>query len=436
VKLIDAAYVTVRDLEIMRGARWGLLATTSHDHTARNSNVSGPAKTVSGLTLHDLDVHDVGGSTLNRKTTGLVVIMPGSPATTFDHVLIDHVRAHDTTMWAGIEVYGESLEGDPLWKTHAQDESLRSTNIVIRNSVVHDTYGDGIVTFMGSGVWMEHNLVYRSGQQPKAATIGTPNALWTWASNDVIVEHNEAFLNNSPGLDGGAFDIDYWSRNTTVQYNYAHDNAAYCVAIFGADKSWTRDAVVRYNVCANNGLESPREGSEELFFGSWDRGTIDNVQVYNNTIYTTRAGAVGASHRLGGPVFAPGTLIFKNNLVVSTVPDVLGAGMSSVPFDRDYNLYYYTRGTFNSGEAHAIDGRDPLVHILGCHRRGAPTRCWSLADGSPAIDAGTRISGAPSEDFAGGPEPAGSTPDIGAFEAPQADREVRATPAPGRRLGR
>jgi hypothetical protein len=405
VKLSNPSYVTVQNLEIKNSQRWGLLATTT------------TATVSTGLTLRNLDVHDVSGSTMDQKYTGLVTVMPGVSNSRFDRVEIDSIHAHNTTMWAGIIVWGIWIDGDRQWAKKAKDPSLRSTNVTIRNSSVHDTYGDGIVTYMGNGVLMERNIAYRTGIQP-TETIGTPNAIWTWASNNVVVQYNEAYDNNSPGADGGAFDIDYWSDNTTVQFNYAHDNSAYCVGIFGAENSTTTNSIVRYNVCANNGFETSRDGAEEIYLATWNNGKLANVQIYGNTIYATRRGAVGTLSTIPAPTFAVGTtLTFKNNLVVSTTQNTLGNGMGVMPFQRDYNLYYSTAGSISSGEAHSVHNVDPLVNALGYHGIGRPTTQWTLQSASPAIDRGTVIAGAPGSDFFGGPAPLGPAPDIGADEA-------------------
>ena len=45
---------------------------------------------------------------------------------------------------------------------------------------------------------------------------------------------NEAFLTDSPGVDGGAYDIDYGNTKNSVIDNYGHDTQGYCVAVFGA----------------------------------------------------------------------------------------------------------------------------------------------------------------------------------------------------------
>ena len=159
----------------------------------------------------------------------------------FDTVLIDNINAYDTTLWGGIFVWGMQLEGDTAWKNHAQDRTRRSKNFTIRNSTVHDTYGDGFAVYLSDNVLMENNVVYRSGMEPPnpanptGGTIGTPVALWYWSADSVTAQFNEAYDNHSPGADGGAFDLDYFSSNGNYQYNYAHDNSAYCVGIFGAE---------------------------------------------------------------------------------------------------------------------------------------------------------------------------------------------------------
>lgn len=88
-----------------------------------------------------------------------------------------------------------------------------------------------------------------------------------------------------------------------------------------------------------------------------------------------------------------------------------------MPFQCDYNLYYSTAGSVSSGEAHSVQNLDPQVNSMGYHAVGRPVTQWTLQSTSPAVDAGTAISGAPSSDFYGGPVPLGVAPDIGADEA-------------------
>jgi hypothetical protein len=115
-------------------------------------------------------------------------------------------------------------------------------------------------------------------------TIGTPNAIWTWHCTDCTVEDNEAFLTDSPGVDGGAFDIDYGNTRNTVRKNFGHDTAGYCVAVFGAYGP-TIGSVVAGNLCIANGMSTrlaKRQGV--LMFMTWEGGTLEGVEVRGNRV--------------------------------------------------------------------------------------------------------------------------------------------------------
>lgn len=445
VELMNPSYVTMQDLEVINGRTWGILATT---------NVDGVS---TGLILQNLVVHHVTGGSYQpqkRKWTGLVVVAPGvidlpqndsdgglqwnwARLTHFDTLLIDNVSAYDTTLWGGIFVWGMQLEGDTNWKNHAQDRTRRSKNIIIRNSNVHDTYGDGFAVYLSDNVLMENNVVYRSGMEPpnpanpSGGSIGTPVALWYWSADSVTAQFNEAYDNHSPGADGGAFDLDYFSSNGNYQYNYAHDNSAYCVGIFAAEGTPTVNSLFRYNICAANGTQatyvdgSTKEGRGEIYVCSWDRGSLDGLQVYNNTLYVTATVAVDWCSG-GTAKYGTKPMTFRNNLIVSTVQNPYGQGLSLFPWSRDYNLWYYTLGAIApdpSPEAHGIYNQNPLVNSLGYHGIGKPTTQWTLQTGSPAINAGmdpcTGVTGCTpgTRDFFGDPIPVGAY-DIGAYEHP------------------
>src|ERR671937_900998 len=117
VKLLDTSYVTLQDMEVKNSKVWGVLVTTDH---------SAPAV---GITLQNLVVHHVTGgdyTAMSAKWTGLVVFAPGivvEPDMTkgsgtynrnsyFDTVLVDNVTAYDTTLWAGIFVWGVQIDQD------------------------------------------------------------------------------------------------------------------------------------------------------------------------------------------------------------------------------------------------------------------------------------------------------------------------------------
>ena len=219
---------------------------------------------------------------MKHKESGLVVISPGAESQWFDDVLVDGVTAYNTKQWAGILVGGGNFGFPP--------EDTWSTHVTIRNSVVHDVQGDGIVLFRVRNGLIDSTVAWRIGMQ-QTESMGTPNAIWTWMCHDCIVSHSEAFLTDSPGVDGGAFDIDYGNTNNSVLDSYGHDTQGYCVAVFGAGFV-TRTSAVRGNVCIDNG-RSPRMAAYQgaIFVHTWNEGSIDGLVVENNTVYWNPLGA-------------------------------------------------------------------------------------------------------------------------------------------------
>jgi hypothetical protein len=443
VKLLDTSYVTMEALEVKNSRVWGVLVTTDHDAPAV------------GITLRDLVVHHVTGAQyheMKAKWTGLVVFAPGmmvepnlsdkasavyTRRSYFDNVVVDNVTAYDTTLWAGIFVWGVQIDQDTGWATHAVDPARQSRNILIQNSTVHDTFGDGIAAYMSRDVTIQHNVVYRSGLQDVPTTpIGNPDGISWWSSSGVTGQFNESYSNRSPGPDGGGYNINFWSSNSKLQYNYGHDNGAYCAGLFGYSGE-TRSNIVRYNICAGDGtmhtytdwdgVTHVRPGQSEIYLCTWGQGKLVDAWIYNNTFYVNSTGQPSATGLFDtcadGDVETNG--MFKNNLVISTIPNVLGDVAAANNRDRDYNLYYYTRGTFSDPrrEPHGIYNRDPLVNGLGYHGTGRPTTQWRLQPGSPAINGGTNVCAGRTNcepgtrDFFGNPLKQGGAFDIGAHEA-------------------
>jgi len=441
VKLLDTSYVTMQNMEVKNSSVWGILLTTDHDAPAV------------GITLANLVVHHVTGgdyTAMNAKWTGLVVFAPGmvvEPNMTkgsgtydrnsyFSNVLVDNVQAYDTTLWAGIFVWGVQIDQDHGWARDCANQAVQSRGIVIQNSTVHNTYGDGIAQFCSQNGTLQNNVVYQSGMQPAPVTTGTPVGLWWWTSENMLGQLNESYDNHSPGVDGGGYDIDYGSTNSTMQYNYGHENSTYCTSVFGYSGPTTTN-IVRYNVCAGdgtvhtylkNGVVTPMPGDSELYVCTWGGGKLVNTWIYNNTFYINSTGASaglinfcnngpGSDSESGG--------IFKNNLVTSAIAGVLGDVTTANNRTRDYNLYYYTGGTFTdpNPEAHSIYNQNPLVNGFGYDTTGRPTTQWTLQTGSPAINHGTNactgLTGCTvgTRDFFGNAIPLGGAFDIGADEA-------------------
>src|SRR5580704_8208334 len=99
--------------------------------------VSGDKGLLHHIYLKNLYVHDVTGGALKNKDNGLVVVGPSSAAAVFNDVLVDGVDAAHTNQWAGILIGGGNYAYTP--------DAPLNRQIEVRNSTVHDVFGDGII---------------------------------------------------------------------------------------------------------------------------------------------------------------------------------------------------------------------------------------------------------------------------------------------------
>jgi len=298
-KLFDQEYWDVDSIEFSGGTLFGVF-------------VSGDAGILHHIHIRNLLVHDVHGGDLKNKDNGLVVISPGKIQQHFDDVLVEGVTAYRTELWAGILVGGGNFGqvAEENWNTH----------VIVRNSSVHDVYGDGIILFRVKDGLIDSSAAWHTGMQP-TQSIGTPNAIWTWMCKDCVVSKNEAFLTDSPGVDGGAFDIDYGNTRNSVLENFGHDTQGYCVAVFGAGYV-THDSVVEGNLCINNG-KSPRMARYQgaMFLWTWNNGVIENLRVERNTIYWNPPGNFPAV--LNRADLRGSQKIFRGNKIFSSAAWIL-----------------------------------------------------------------------------------------------------------------
>jgi hypothetical protein len=300
LRLSDQQYWEIASLDLSGSTTYGVL-------------VESAGATMHHVFLRDLLVHNVRGS-LKHKESGLVVLHATGPSGSFDNILVDGVQAFDTTQWAGIFVSD-------------------AAHVQVLNSIAHNVQGDGIVVFNSHDAVIAHSLTWHTGMQHQE-TIGTPNAIWTWRCIDCVVEDNEAFLADSPGVDGGAFDIDYGNRHNTVRRNYGHDTDGYCVSVFGAFGP-TTGSVVEDNLCRANGL-APRLAQRQgaILLMTWQGGSIDGLVVKNNRVDWNPPGDTPAV-RGGADLQSTGVVLSANQIRSSGIsfidPELKYAG--------DHNTY-------------------------------------------------------------------------------------------------
>ena len=270
---------------------------------------------------------------VKAKKSGLVVVAAVEPAALED-IVIDGVVARHTTQWAGVIVQGAS-------------RTNRIRDVTVRNTIVHDVFGDGIVLFQVENGLVEKSAAWLTGLQP-VHTIGTPNGIWTWRCRNCTVQLTEGFFIDSPGVDGGVYDIDWGNDANIVQHNYGHDAQGYCVSVFGAEKEVTTDSVVRHNLCVNNG-RSPKLARRQgdLYIYTWDGGSLDGVLVHDNTFYWNPPLDVSAFQINQVAFTGSRTNRIFNNVIHSAVPAQL---QSHPQLQMDGNVFRMYRGDQRKGE--------------------------------------------------------------------------------------
>lgn len=313
--LFNQEYWDIDSLDISGGNTYGVF-------------ISGDKGVLHHIHLSNTAVHDVMGGEMKHKESGLVSISPSSANAHFDDVLVDGVDAWNTNQWVGILIGGGNIGYPP--------ESDWNINAVIRNSTVHDVQGDGIVLFRVRKGLIDSTVAWSIGMQT-TESIGTPNAIWTWMCDDCTVKRSEAYLTDSPGFDGGSFDIDYGNTENSVLDSYGHDTQGYCVAVFGAGFV-TSKSVVRGNLCINNG-RSPRMANYQgaIFLWTWNGGSVDGLSVTDNTIYWYPF--ENAPALLNRADIKPGTATFKGNTIYSTAPWMVESNKLLSLSQNNYHYY-------------------------------------------------------------------------------------------------
>ncbi|MDZ7637623.1 MAG: right-handed parallel beta-helix repeat-containing protein [Bryobacterales bacterium] len=309
--VVNAAggFVAIRlnNQEYWRISRVAATGSTEHGIFIGASN-----RVVHDIQLRDVQVWGVHGK-LTTKTSGLIVASATGTGL-FDGLVIDGATVWDTTQWSGIQVNGAP------WSTPLADR--RSTGVVIRNSIAHGIWGDGIVLFQVAGGLIERSAAWNTGMQP-TQTIGTPSGIWTWRCKGCQVRECESYFADSPGVDGGSFDVDWGNDDNVFEQNYGHDSQAYCISVFGAENLTTTNSVIRDNLCVGNN-RSPRLARHHggIHLVTWNGGKLDGVSITGNVVvWTPPVNAPLIRNEASFTGTRPNTV--ENNVFIASMPELL-----------------------------------------------------------------------------------------------------------------
>lgn len=162
-------------------------------------------------------------------------------------------------------------------------------NVVVENVMVSHSGGPGIQLSGVIGGKFARLTVDHSGSTADSRNWGRGSGLWTWTSDDIVIERSRFMNANGPG-DSAGVHIDYNCRNVIVQYNLSMNNAGGFCEVLGNN----HNCAYRYNISINDGHRIKGQGGAfqegKIFWlsgyvGQAPRSGPFNTYFYNNTIY-------------------------------------------------------------------------------------------------------------------------------------------------------
>lgn len=213
----------------------------------------------------------------------------------------------------GLAAYSEALAAHHDWYV-GNCQAFDNSGLP---DVTYTNTGSGIVMSGIDGVLVENCEAYHNGWL-NANPGGGPVGIWGYCCNNLVVQHCEAHHNSSgTAHDGGGFDLDGGCTNSTLQYNYSHDNGGpgYLLAQYNGAPPM-HDLTIRYNVSENDARQYSQGAIHVWSSGS--SGGIQRVLIHNNTVTVTPPADGTRPKALFIMSGGFGDLLIRNNVFVTT----------------------------------------------------------------------------------------------------------------------
>jgi parallel beta-helix repeat protein len=344
VQIVNQSYWTIQDLHVTN-------ATKSKNPKSYRSGVllfNNNGGRLKGLTVQRLTVDSVRSNPGNGNTR----MYGGISAQTFGTVKsgFDGLRIVNNTV--------KNVSRTGIISANTQYPKSYDKDVRISGNHVGSIRGDGVVIIGAQHSRVDHNVVVGAadlGTCAHCGRMGGPSTasagIWPSATRWIRIDHNEVSKSHNKGGDGEGFDIDRSARNTTVEYNYAHDNQGGGVLLTGAT-----DSVIRFNIFENNG-----QGAL-TFYG---KAPSKNTSFHNNTVFISKRSNAKVVRTFGA--IKGGKVSFKNNVVYS-----YGPGVYQWPSKRIATAANTLVGRHGSGRPHdsRTSFRDPGLKKAGTGGNG------------------------------------------------------------------
>lgn len=297
-----------------------------------------------GVTVSHLSVHGFANDGLSLQ--GLA----GSSG--YLNLNISYITAYNNTGGTdGNGGAGIDLQAAPNRGNGATNAAYQS--VTIDHCYAHDNSGFGTAAWTGEGIHLS-NVNGGVVQYSLAANNGASGAdgfgIDVADSNSVTIQYSESYgqvTNNS--FDGGGFNFDGGVSNSTMQYNYSHDNNGPGFHLYSFNDGTITGSsgnIVRYNISQNDANKA------SIGYGGITLNSSANLtgaQVYGNDIYASNTTSLGAIGVTGPSASTIGANISNNILyALSGVTLVSSKGADATPASVVFTGNdYYTPGSFS-----------------------------------------------------------------------------------------
>ncbi len=383
------------------------------------------AGVLSAITIQNNYVHDVNGcfacSGDDPHANGGIIVVDDASNVAFSDALAIGNESYNNVQILNNTVSNVGREGIVFWDNSAGlsyvvlAPAALSSNVTISGNAVYNVDGDGITISGAQNSLIDHNTVGAAGLVTLAGSSqASSGGIWAMKTIGVTMQYNEVYgVLSAAGVDGQAFDNDFYSKNTVVQYNYSHDNQGGFMLMEGQPIVGGTNLTVRYNLSVNDAYS----GVKGVFTSEY--GTVGTVNIYNNTIYI-------AAGLPSNPIFCDGCYPyfmnaniwnFDNNIIAN-----FGSGNYTNPAGPyvavSNNLFYGNHPSGEPADAHKILTNPLFVSPASTAPYGlGSVSGYQVGPGSPAIGAGAVISNNGGVDYFGNHLSATAAPTIGFHEA-------------------
>lgn len=342
------------------------------------------------IVLDSLEIHHVNGSLVKRNGGGSAILWQNkgdSIKTRFVDLQITNCHLHHCGR-NGINSRGYTNREN--WHP--------SLGVIIRNNLLEQIPGDGIVPIGTDGALIEHNTMRDCPDilSHEEAAAG----IWPWSADNTIIQFNEV-SDHRAKWDGQGFDSDWNCQNTIIQYNYSHDNYGGFLLVCNNGENintssniGTNNTIVRYNISINDGIRPYKTERRSWFAPTLHiTGPVENTQIYNNVFVVPEKPTKTIDRTLvemdnwGGPW--PENTWFANNIFyVNEKADFYFEGDNGTQFTN--NCFY---GEFeNMPDDPAAIFEDPQFVNVAARGDGFEVlKNFMLKKSSPLIEKGISI---------------------------------------------